>query len=174
MFSNPEKNLKVFGLPEDSIVADLGAGTGYYAVAAGRLVPHGKVYAVEIEKDYLGTIRHKVEEAGLLNVEIIWGNVEKIGGSKIADGAADAVIASNILFQVGDKNAFILEASRILKARGRLFLSDWTERSIMAKVALPKDKARQMFEQKGFILEREVDTGAEHYGMIFRKEDLPK
>ena len=171
MFSNPEKNLKVFGLKEDSIVADLGAGTGYYAIAAGRLAPQGKVYAIEIEKDYLDTIRHKVAEAGLGNVEIIWGNVEKSGGTKLSDGVADVVIASNILFQVEDKNAFIEEARRVLKQSGRVLLSDWAEKSIMSKVAVSKARARQMFEQKGFAFDREIDTGEQHYGMIFRKQE---
>ncbi|MDP9249569.1 MAG: class I SAM-dependent methyltransferase, partial [bacterium] len=169
MFSNPEKNLRVFGLKEDSVVADLGAGTGYYSIAAGRLAPGGKVYAVEIEKDYLDTISHKVREAGLANVEIIWGNVEKRGGTKIRDGAVDVVIASNILFQVEDKDAFAMEAYRISKPQGRVFLSDWAEKSIMSKIAISKAKARAIFEQHGFTYERDIDTGAEHYGMIFRK-----
>ena len=169
MFSNPEKNLKAFGLREDSIVADLGAGTGHYAVAAGKLAPRGKVYAVELQKDYLDTIRYKVEEAHLKNVQIIWGNVEKTGGTKIGDGVADAVIASNILFQVEDKNLFIEEAKRILRPKGRLLLVDWTADSIMGKVAVPKAKARAMFEKKGFTFDREIDTGREHYGMILLK-----
>ena len=170
MFSNPEKNLRAFGLREDSVVADLGAGTGYYAVAAGRLVPRGKIYAVEIEKDYLHTIQSKVAEARLKNVEIIWGNVEKIGGTKIGDSIADAVIASNILFQVENKAGLIDEIRRILKSRGRVLLLDWAENSIMAKVALSEAKARALFEKKGFALERTIDTGAQHYGMILRKE----
>ena len=43
MFSNPEKNLKTFEIGESMIVADLGAGTGFYTVAAGKMVPRGKV-----------------------------------------------------------------------------------------------------------------------------------
>ncbi|MFA6257008.1 MAG: class I SAM-dependent methyltransferase [Candidatus Paceibacterota bacterium] len=169
MFSNPEKNLKVFGLKEDSIVADLGAGTGYYAIAAGKIASRGKVYAVEIEKDYLDTIRHKVSEAGLKNVEIIWGNVEKPGGSKLGDGIADVVIASNILFQVENKNGFLAEIKRILRPKGQVLFSDWSDKSVMSKVAIAKGRAREMFEKHGFVFDREMDTGQEHYGMIFRK-----
>ena len=62
MFSDPVKNLKALGLREDNIVADLGAGTGYYSVAAGILVPRGKVYAVEVVKDFLDTIKNKIKE----------------------------------------------------------------------------------------------------------------
>ena len=171
MFSDPVKNLKAFGLHEDSIVADLGAGTGYYSIAAGRLATRGKVYAIEIVKDFLETIKHKVKEAHLQNVEIIWGNVEKLGGTKIKDGVIDVVIASNILFQVEDKENFVLEIKRILKPKGRILLVDWSADSpIMgSKHAVAKKKAFEMFERKGFILGREIDAGEHHYGMILVK-----
>ena len=170
MFSDPIKNLKAFGLKENDIVADLGAGTGFYSIGAGHIVTKGKVYAIEIDKDFLATIRQKVREARLGNVEILWGDIEKLGGTKIRDGVADAVIASNVLFQVADKEQFILEIKRILKPKGRMLLIDWSELSIMgAKTIVSKNKAREMFEKKGFILEREIDAGAHHYGMILTK-----
>jgi len=170
MFSDPLKNLKAFGLREDNIVADLGAGTGFYSLAAGMLAPRGKVYAVELQKDFLDTIKNKIKDAGLSNVEIIWGNVEKIGGTKIGDSVADAAIASNILFQVEDKENFILEVKRILKQKGRVLLIDWSESSFMNGTnIISKDKARIMFEKKGFLLEREINAGDYHYGMILIK-----
>ena len=170
MFTDPVKNLKAFGLKENNIVADLGAGTGFYSIAAGTLVPRGKVYAIELQKDFLETIKSKIKEARLENVEIIWGNVEKIGGTRIGDNIADAVIASNILFQVEDKDKFIEEIKRILKSQGRVLLIDWLESSIMGATAvIPKNKAREMFEKKGFVLEREIDAGAHHYGIILIK-----
>lgn len=171
MFSDPIKNLKAFGLKEDDIVADLGAGTGYYSVAAGQIATRGKVYAVEINKDFLSTVKNKATEAHLKNVEILLGDVEKIGGTKIGDGVVSAVIASNILFQVGNKDIFIEEIKRILKPKGRVLLVDWAEASVMRTIAVvPKNKAREMFEGKGFILEREVNAGEHHYGMIFIKK----
>lgn len=170
MFTDPLKNLKSFGVKEDNIVADLGAGTGHYTLAAGHIATRGKVYAVEVQKDYLDTIKNKVREAQLSNVEIIWGDVEKIGGTKIADSVVDTVIASNILFQVEDKANFILEIKRILKPKGRVLLIDWSEASVLQNAGLiSKDKARVMFEQKGFLLEREIDAGEHHYGIIFIK-----
>lgn len=171
MFTDPVKNLKALGMQEDNIVADLGAGTGYYSIAAGKIVTKGKVYAVEIVKDFLATIKNKVAEAHLNNVEILWGNIEKKGGTQIGDDIADAVIASNVLFQAEDKEGFILEVKRILKPKGRVLLVDWIPDSfgISPKKALPKNKAREMFEGKGFVLERDIDAGAHHYGMILTK-----
>ena len=170
MFTDPVKNLKTLGLRENDIVADLGAGTGYYSVAAGALVPRGKVYAVELQKDFLDKIKYKIKEAHLNNVECLWGNVEKLGGTKIGDNIADAVIISNVLFQIEDKENFIEEVKRILKIQGKVLLIDWSLTSVMRGLAIvPKDKAREMFEKKGFAWVRDIDAGSHHYGMILRK-----
>lgn len=170
MFTDPVKNLKALGLRENAVVADLGAGTGYYSIAAGHLVPKGKVYAVEIARDFLDTIKGKVKEAHLHNVEALSGDVEKLGGTKIKDGIVDAVIASNILFQIEDKEKFIEEIKRILKQNGEVLLIDWSEASIMGVHRMvPKKKAREMFEQKGFVFARDIDAGNHHYGMILVK-----
>ena len=171
MFSDPIKNLKAFAIRETDVVADLGAGTGFYAIPAAQIAARGKVYAVEISKDYLKTITNKIKEAKLENIECLWGDVEHPGGTKLGDRTADKVIASNIFFQVGDKNSFIGEIRRILKDRGELLLIDWADETPLAPKALliPKHKAKEMFEKAGFSLEREIDAGAHHYGMIFKR-----
>lgn len=169
MFTDPVKNLRALGLKENSIVADLGAGTGFYSIEAGRQVPQGKVYAVEVVKDMVSAVKNKARDAGLSNVEGIWGDVEKIGGTKIRDGIVDLVILSNILFQAEHKDKLVEETKRILRKGGEVLLIDWLSGSHMGAHALSKDEARKLFEQKGFNLEREIPTGAHHYGMILTK-----
>jgi len=171
MFADPVKNLKALGLKEGDIVADLGAGTGFYSVPAGQITTKGKVYAIEIDKNYLATIKDKIREAHLSNVEIIWGDISKIGGTGIKDGIVDVVVASNIFFQIEDKEKFILEIKRILKQKGRVLLVDWRESSIMnPKIIIPQKKAREIFEKNGFLLERDINAGEHHYGMILIKK----
>jgi len=113
MFTDPVKNLKAFGLREDMVVADLGAGSGFYTIPLAEMVPRGKVYAIEIQRDFLTTIRNKANDARLSNVECFLGDVEKMGGTKLKDKIVDAVIASNILFQVENKDKFTEEIKRI-------------------------------------------------------------
>jgi ubiquinone/menaquinone biosynthesis C-methylase UbiE len=171
MFTDPIKNLKAFDLRENMIVADLGAGTGFYTVPVAKMVPMGKVYAIEIQKDFLTTIRNKVTEAHLGNVECLLGDVEKIGGTKIKDKIVDAIIVSNIFFQIEDKDKFLEETKRILKLSGKLLFIDWSDGlssfgPSFDKV-VPKNKAREMFEKKGFVWQQDIDAGAHHYGIIF-------
>jgi len=172
MFTDPIKNLKQFGIREDMIVADLGAGTGFYSLALAHMVPHGKVYAIEIQKDFLTTIKNKIKEARLKNIECFLGNIEKIGGTKIKDEVIDATIVSNVLFQAENKEKFIEEAKRILKSNGKVLVIDWVDSSnlgINKKSVISKEKMRDMFEKKGFIYDRDIDAGIHHYGMIFNK-----
>jgi ubiquinone/menaquinone biosynthesis C-methylase UbiE len=169
MFTNPAKNLKSFGLHENDIVADLGAGTGFYSVSAGHIVNKGKVYAIEIVKDYLEIITNKVKEEHLHNVEIIWGNVEKMGGTQIADRVVDKVIVSNIFSQIEDRATFISEIKRILKKDGKVLFIDWNVGSHFnsSQNILSKDKIKEMFISSGFVHERDIDAGEHHYGIIF-------
>jgi len=88
----------------------------------------------------------------------------------LRDGIIDAAIASNVLFQVSNKENFIQETKRILKQKGRVLLIDSSKPSIMGAGAIvSKNKAREMFEKNGFIWERDINAGEHHYGMILIK-----
>ena len=171
MFTDPLKNLKTFGIRETDIIADLGAGTGFYSILAAKIADRGKVYAVEISKDFLQIILNKIKEEKLDNIECLWGDIEKAGGSKIGNAVIDKVIASNVFFQVTDKDGFIAEIKRILKPKGEVLFIDWSSSSSIPHKdhIVPKEKARAMFEKNGFAMEREIDAGLHHYGMIFKK-----
>ncbi|HWA32055.1 MAG TPA: class I SAM-dependent methyltransferase [Candidatus Paceibacterota bacterium] len=174
MFTDPEKNLRAFGIREDMIVADLGAGTGFYSLLIAPLLLRGKVYAVEIQKDFLAEIKNKALSQKCRNLECLWGDVERPGGTKLASELVDAAIASNVLFQVENKDRFIEEAKRILKPGGKLLFIDWSpEQNAFGsklKGAVSKTSALKMFERKGFKLVREINAGEHHYGMILEKE----
>jgi ubiquinone/menaquinone biosynthesis C-methylase UbiE len=170
MFGDPLKNIKAFGIRETDILADLGAGTGFYSIHAAQIADKGKIYAVEISKDFLDTIKSKIKDAHLKNIETIWGDVEKLGGTKIGKEIVDKVIASNIFHQVEDKKVLVEEIKRILKNGGEVLVIDWDKSPLVhAKFVLPKEKIRDIFEQNGFIFEREIGAGSHHYGMILRK-----
>jgi len=174
VFTNPFENLKNFEIRDDMIIVDLGAGTGFYSILSAHMVPKGKVYAVDINQDFLKTIRHKAKDAYLSNLECFHGDIEKKHGTKLGANIADRVIASNILFQIEDKHNFLEEAYRILKPGGKLLLIDPQMDSLVLGKhkhrVIKRDDAHKMLEQKGLVWERDILAGNHHYGMIFIKD----
>lgn len=173
MFSNPISNLKFFDLSHDMIVADLGAGTGFYTLSVAPLVSKGKVYAIDINKDFLKTIANTSVEKKIKNIEILHADLEVKGNSKLKDSLIDRAIISNILFMISDRKSFLKEANRILKDGGKVLFIDFDPNSPVLKntkhKTLTKDEARKIFEDASFVYERDFMTGDHHYGMIFTK-----
>lgn len=174
MFSDPAKNIEHFGLTRGMSVADFGAGSGFYTMYAARAVGDGRVYAIDIQKDLLQKIKTGANVEHLSNIGIIWGNVEKIGGTKLREASIDAVIMANILFQASEKNNICFEAKRVLKSGGKVFVIDWLD-SFGNLGPRPEDvflplAAKEIFQKNGFVLDREFNAGDHHYGLIFKKQ----
>jgi len=173
-FSNPARVLAQFGLVAGKKVADFGAGSGFYTLAAAEaLAGSGTVYAVDVQKDLLSRLLAEAKRRRIANVEVLWGNVEKAGGSKLRDGAVDAVIAANILFQVEDKEGLVSEIKRVLKPGGEVLVVDWRESfgnmGPEPQAVVTAAAARALFEKGGFVFDRDISAGEHHYGMVFRK-----
>jgi ubiquinone/menaquinone biosynthesis C-methylase UbiE len=173
MFSDPQKNVALLGVDHGMKVADLGAGSGHYAIEAAKLVgPQGRVYAVDVQQDLLSKLKNSAAMAGLRNIEVIWGNIEKIGGTKLREALVDRTIVSNTLFQIAqaDRDNLALECKRLTKPGGKLLVVDWEPGGPMTpKTVVPKMLAEGIFQKAGFVLEREFDAGDHHYGLLFKR-----
>jgi len=171
MFSDPTVNLSKLGLTNGMKVVDLGAGSGFYSIESARRVgPSGRVYAVDVQKEILERIRTLGATQGLHNIEVVWANAEKIGGTKLREGIADRVIASNVLFQIEKPEDFALEVKRILKSNGKVMVIDWNAGSSLSpKTIFSSMKAQMLFEKVGFKLDQSFVAGDHHYGLIFTK-----
>lgn len=175
MFSDPKNNIKQFSLKDGDIVADLGSGQGYYSLSASTAVgANGKVYAIDIDSEILKRLKSETDSKKIKNLEIITGDLERVGGIKLGDASCDAVIAANVFFQVRNKDAFVKEIRRVLKPHGRVLVIDWKDSfsgmgPAKNKLLLP-DMARHFFEVHDFIYMKDILAGEHHYGIIFKKQ----
>jgi ubiquinone/menaquinone biosynthesis C-methylase UbiE len=161
-------------LGEGMRVADLGAGSGAYTFAAAAIVGDtGRVFAVDVQKDLLSRIKNTAKGNGLYNIEVIWGNSEKLGGTKLREASIDVVIAANILFQIEHKEDFLNEIKRILKMRGKALVVDWSGSfggmGPHPQALVTEEKAKELFESAGLSYEKTINAGEHHYGLIFRR-----
>lgn len=154
-------------------IADFGSGSGHYVWPMAEAVgPTGHVFAIDVQQDLLKRIHNEANKRGLKNVKIIWSDLEKPKGSKLADNALDLVLISNLLFQLEDKGIALREAKRILKPAGKLVLIDWLGSFSMMgphkKDVVTKEAGRELAEQCGLKLVREFSAGAHHWGLMLR------
>ncbi len=171
-FSNPQNNVLQLGLRTGMKVGDLGAGSGHYAAAAAAIVgPEGKVYAVDIQEELLAHVKDHAESKGHRNVETVWGNFEKLGGTRLRDASLDAVILSNTLFQLENRDSAVAEIKRILKPEGKLLVVDWAGAyggmgPLPHRVVSERD-AEDLFITAGFHKVKDFRAGPHHYSIVF-------
>lgn len=174
MFSDPKKNIEQSGIHSGMKVADIGAGSGFHTFEASKLlVGGGTIYAIDVQKELLDRIKNRADKENISNIEIILGDVEKQGGTKLADKTIDICLLCNILFQLEDKKNAILEMKRILVPGGKILLIDWSDSfgglGPHKNTVVKENDAIELFEQNGFSKEKNVFAGAHHYGMILKK-----
>ena len=171
-FSHPQKNILQMGLSEGLKVGDFGTGTGHYAIALSGIVgQHGRVYAVDVQKDVLTHLRDTLEQKKITNVDTICGDIEKQGGTKLRAHVLDAVVLSNTLFQIDDRQGLVDEIKRVLVPGGKLLVSDWAGSyggiGPHADHVVSEHDAEELFITNGCHKVKSYRSGPHHYSILF-------
>lgn len=170
-FLNPSQILKQLNLTEDMTAADFGSGSGGWAIPLARKLEDGFVYAIDILEEPISVLKGKTALEKIPNIRTITSDVEKKNGSTLSDSSADLVLLTNLLFQIKDKKAVLVEANRILKKGGKILVVDWKKEATLGpeKGRISETEAKKIAEEQGFKLEKEFEAGIYHYGLLFKK-----
>ena len=169
------KNIvRQFELEPGMRVADLGSGSGYFTVEMAKAVEDGGIVtAVDILDAALETVRGRVLDAGMKNVQLVRANLEVIGSTFLADDSQDFVLLANVLFQNDQKLEILREAKRILRPARKLVVIDWEKRvgglGPPDEYRIPRESVLGLTSQEGLTFEKDINADAYHFGMMFRK-----
>lgn len=174
MFVQPQNVISHLELSHGMIVADFGCASGYYSIPLAKAVGStGKIYAYDLRKDMLEIVRSRARLEHLLNIDVIWADLEISGATKLQDETVDAIVISNILFQISDKQPMLKEAARVTKKGGLALAIEWDEsRGIGGppmQDRLSRQETKQIFEKNNFDFEKEFNAGDRHFGLLFKK-----
>ncbi len=130
----------------------------------------GIVSAVDVQEAALSALMSKANLQGLANIKKVVVDIEK-GAPAISDDLCDLVLMTNLLFQIDDKKAVLKEAQRVLKHNAKLFIAEWDEDAKFGpqQGKVSKELAKKIIQEVGFVLEKEIETGGYHYGLLFAK-----
>ena len=172
MFLTPEHLVKELYLKAGDRVADIGCGTGVYTIALAEEVGDvGQVYAVDVHRDALHTLASVLEKRSIQNVEMIWADVEK--GIPIDAYSLDAVVISNVLFQLENIDTMLSCVAKILKPEGQLLIVEWS--ASHNGIGPHKDhvveeaRAESLVQKHGFRIIKHLPAGDYHYALLFIK-----
>lgn len=166
----PTRAIKMLELAPNAVIADIGAGSGYYSFRISKDIPLGKVMAIDIQQEMLDFLKKRSAELHITNVEPHLGAVDDL---KLAPGTLDAALMVDAYHEFSNPAEMLDSMFRSLKPGGRIFLLEY--RGEDPKVPIkPHHKmtvaqARLEFESAGFkFLSNRSELPWQHF-MVFER-----
>ena len=157
-----ELSLKLIEVRPGLVVADIGAGSGYYSTRMARLVgPAGRVYAVDIQQAMLDIIRDRMARERLTNIDLVLGSDTD---PKLPRAAVDLVIMVDVYHEFSQPQVMLRRIRESLKPDGRLVLLEYRGEDPRVPI-LPLHKMT--------VAQARTEVEAEGFTLATVKEDLP-
>lgn len=121
-WQRPDEVVRALALAPSMTVAEVGAGTGYFAVRLSRAVPQGRVLAIDVEPDMVRHVAERAEREGCSNVCAVLATPTSSG---IEAGSVDAVLVAHAWHHVADRAALARDVAAALKRGGRALVVEF-------------------------------------------------
>jgi cyclopropane fatty-acyl-phospholipid synthase-like methyltransferase len=125
-WQQPERVLAALELQPQMIVADIGAGTGYFAVRLARAVSGGQVIATDIEPDMVRYMTDRAAREGLANLRAV---LTPPADPQLAAASVDRILVVDVWHHLGDRAAFARALGQALRPGGKLAIVDFKRES---------------------------------------------
>ncbi len=159
-------------------VADIGAGSGFFArLMAQKVAPGGIVYAGDISESFVDHIAKTSREMGLENVKAVLGDPKS---PKLAENSVDVIFVAHTYHHFEFPYDMLAEIKKALRPGGLFLLIDaeritgMTSEGRMKMVRAGKGTFTDEIINAGFRLEEEVDLFEMEYVLKFRHRTIEK
>jgi len=159
---NTELSLRLLDVQRGSVVADVGAGSGYYSARLARLVgPGGRVYASDIQQAMLDIIRNRIERDRIPNIELVLATPTD---PRLPRGAVDLAVMVDVYHEFSEPQVMLRRIRESLKPGGRMVLLEYRGEDPKVPI-LPAHKMT--------VAQAKAEVEAEGFTLTTVKEDLP-
>lgn len=168
---HPQEAVKLLKIQAGAVVADIGAGSGYYTALLAREVgSSGKVYATDLQPGMLKLLSQRFESEGVKNVELIQGTERE---TKLPATCCDMILLVDVYHEFSEPQAMLRDIKRALRPDGRLILLEFKKEDpsipIRAEHKMSVKDVRAELEADGFRFDRVIPDLPWQHILIFRK-----
>lgn len=156
----PSKALAALELKPGMVVADIGAGSGYYTSRMAKLVgATGKVYATDIQPGMLELLNRRIQAEALTNVTPVLGAMED---PALPAAAIDLAIMVDVYHELQNPQVFLQKLRPVFKPGGRLVLVEFRKEDpnvpILAVHKMSVAEVKLELEAEGFVVDKVIDV----------------
>jgi len=167
----PDLALRLLRIRRGSTVADIGTGTGYYAIRMAKIVgPMGTVYATDIQAPMLALLQQNTARAKVLNVIPVLGAQDD---PKLPADSLDLAIMVDVYHEFSEPQKMLQRVHEALKRDGRLVLLEYRAEDpsvpILPDHKMTKAQVKLEVEHEGFKQSRVYDDLPWQHLIVFTK-----
>ena len=170
----PNQVLAALSLKKGDVVADIGAGTGYFTTRFAQAVgPKGKVYAVDIDGHVLEYLKKEARKQNLNNVETL---VSREDDPLLPSGSVNLAFFCDTVHEIADRVSFYRKVRQALKSNGRMAVIDSIPPParqgggiLIFGKQVSRDSTVREAEQAGFRLVKEQKSLPRQFFLVFKK-----
>lgn len=171
----PSKAIDLLDLKPGMVVADIGAGVGYYTTRMARKVaPSGKVFATDIQPEMLALLRKRLAQNKIENVEMVLATETD---PKLPLNSVDLAIMVDVYHELAQPQRVLRKLRQTLKDDGRLVLLEFRKEDpyvpIRPEHKMSVAEAKLELEDEGFKLEKVIPGLPWQHILVFRKVPNP-
>jgi ubiquinone/menaquinone biosynthesis C-methylase UbiE len=169
----PEVVIDAMGLREGEVVADLGAGSGYFTFRLAQKVGKtGKVLAVDIQDEMLETLRRRATALGVTNVEEVKASETD---PHLPGGGVDAVLMVDVYHELAYPFEVMTRVREALKPGGQVVFVEYRKEDPRVPIKeVHKMSVKQLAKEMravGLVQVRRVETLPSQHIVIFTKQE---
>jgi SAM-dependent methyltransferase len=166
----PSKAIALLGLAPDAVIADIGAGSGYYSFRIAPLIPEGRVIAVDIQPEMLDFLKNESAKRKIENVEPHLGTIESV---QLPENSIDAALMVDAYHEFSHPAEMLQSLHKALKPGGKIYLLEYRAEDpdvpIKPLHKMSEAQAVKEYEALGFsFIENKPDLPWQHL-LIFEK-----
>ena len=169
----PSKAIAALGIAPGAVVADVGAGSGYYTVRLAEVVgPTGRVVATDLQPGMLDLIRAKVERQGLTNVTLVQGRADD---PTLPTASFDLIVLVDVYHELASPQIFVRKLREALKPGGRLVLIEFRLEDPRVPIRevhkMSVSQVRQELGADGFQIDKVIDVLPWQHIIVLKPQD---